>query len=67
MGLSIPAEQLHLLSLRRTGIAESVLASLQSARQPLVLGLRIGGFLAGPTLEPDALAVQEVVASRQGW
>jgi hypothetical protein len=64
LGLSIPAEQLHLLSLRRTGVAESVLASLQAANRPLVLGLRVSGSLEGPTLEPDALAASEVVAAR---
>lgn len=52
--LSIPAAALEGVSLRRTGIGDDALARLRASGTPLDLGLRMGGTLAGPTLEPDA-------------
>ncbi len=54
MGLSIPAERLGSVSLRRTGIGQSVLEQLRAAGGSLDLGLRLSGWLQAPTLEPDA-------------
>lgn len=54
MGLSIPAERLGDVSLRRTGIGQSVLDQLRAAGGSLDLGLRLSGWLQAPTLEPDA-------------
>ncbi|HUF76979.1 MAG TPA: AsmA family protein [Longimicrobiales bacterium] len=54
VGLSIPPDHLHDLSLRRTGIAQSVLERLRAAGGSLDLGLRLSGWLQAPTLEPDA-------------
>ena len=59
MGLSIPPEHLRAVSLRRTGVAQTVLDRLRSTRTPLDLGMRVSGSLQGPTLEPDALAASE--------
>lgn len=56
LGLSIPPEGLDAISLRRTGVGSDVLEGLRSAGEPLRLGIRISGPLAGPTLEPDATA-----------
>ena len=56
LGLSIPPDELDGISLRRTGVGSDVLEGLQSAGEPLRLGIRISGPLAGPTLEPDATA-----------
>ncbi|MDX1647586.1 MAG: AsmA-like C-terminal region-containing protein [Longimicrobiales bacterium] len=56
MALSIPPDRLEAVSLRRTGVAQTVLDRLREAESPLELGIRLGGTLAGPTLEPDALA-----------
>lgn len=65
MALSIPAAQLEAVSLRRTGVAQSVLDQLKESGSSLDLGIRISGTLAGPTLEPDALAASEQVAARR--
>lgn len=54
MSVSIPTERLGSVSLRRTGIAQSVLEQLQRAGGSLDLGLRLSGWLQAPTLEPDA-------------
>lgn len=63
MALSIPASQLEAVSLRRTGVAQTVLDQLRDSDSALDLGIRISGTLQGPTLEPDALAAGEQVAS----
>lgn len=63
MALSIPASQLEAVSLRRTGVAQTVLDQLRASNSPLDLGIRISGTLQGPTLEPDALAAAERFAS----
>lgn len=65
MALSIPPGQLEALSLRRTGVAQTVLDQLRNNESSLDLGIRISGTLQGPTLEPDALAATERV-SEQG-
>lgn len=54
IGLSIPPEHLADVSLRRTGVAQSVLDRLRAAGGSLELGLRLSGWLQAPTLEPDA-------------
>jgi len=54
LGLSIPPQQLKGVSLRRTGIGQSVLDHLSAAGSPLDLGLRMSGVLRAPVLEPDA-------------
>jgi hypothetical protein len=54
LGLTIPPERLRGLSLRRTGIGQSVLDRLRAAGGSLELGLRLTGWLQAPTLEPDA-------------
>jgi hypothetical protein len=54
MGLSIPSQHLQDVSLRRTGIAQSVLDQLRAAGGSLDIGLRLSGWLQAPTLEPDA-------------
>jgi len=54
VGVSIPPERLGSVSLRRTGIAQSVLDQLRRAGGTLDLGLRLSGWLQAPTLEPDA-------------
>jgi hypothetical protein len=54
MGLSIPARRLGNVSLRRTGIGQSVLEQLRAGGGSLDLGLRLSGWLQAPTLEPDA-------------
>jgi hypothetical protein len=54
VALSLPADQLTLVSLRRTGIGPGVLQQLRTAGQALDLGLHMSGPLAAPTLEPDA-------------
>jgi hypothetical protein len=54
MALSIPAERLGDISLRRTGIGQGVLDQLRTAGATLDLGLRLSGWLQAPTLEPDA-------------
>ena len=54
LGLSIPPERLSAVSLRRTGIGQSVLDHLSAAGSSLDLGLRMSGVLAAPQLEPDA-------------
>lgn len=54
VGLSIPSDRLASVSLRRTGIGQSVLDHLTAARSPLDLGLRMSGVLWAPVLEPDA-------------
>ena len=59
MALSIPPERLEAISLRRTGVAQSVLDGLTESGRALDLGIRISGTLQGPTLEPDALAASE--------
>ena len=56
LGLSIPPDGLDGISLRRTGVGSDVLEGLRAAGEPLELGIRISGPLAGPTLEPDAQA-----------
>lgn len=63
MALSIPPDQLQAVSLRRTGVAETVLDRLREAGSSLDLGIRVSGTLAGPTLEPDALAASERLAA----
>ncbi|NNF13398.1 MAG: AsmA family protein [Gemmatimonadetes bacterium] len=63
MALSIPASQLEAVSLRRTGVAQTVLDQLRASGSALDLGIRISGTLEGPTLEPDALAAAEQIAS----
>lgn len=65
MALSIPADQLEAVSLRRTGIAQSVLDQLKDSDSSLDLGIRISGTLQGPTLEPDALAAADQVTARR--
>jgi len=54
MGVSIPSRHLGEVSLRRTGIGQSVLERLRAAGGSLELGLRLSGWLQAPTLEPDA-------------
>ena len=54
LGLSIPPERLRDVSLRRTGIAQSVLDRLRAGGESLDLGLRLSGWIQAPTLEPDA-------------
>lgn len=54
MGLSIPPDRLGTVSLRRTGIGQSVLDHLSAAGSSLDLGLRMSGVLATPQVEPDA-------------
>jgi hypothetical protein len=54
LALSIPADRLGSISLRRTGIGQSVLEQLRSAGGSLDLGLKLSGWLQAPTLEPDA-------------
>jgi hypothetical protein len=54
IGLSIPADRLSAVSLRRTGIGQSVLEQLANAGRSLDLGLRMSGVLWTPVLEPDA-------------
>lgn len=62
MALSIPPQHLEAVSLRRTGVAQTVLDRLREADSPLDLGIRISGTVEGPTLEPDALAASERLA-----
>ena len=57
LALTIPASELGTISLRRTGIGSDVLESLREEGDPLELGLRLSGPIAGPTLEPDASVV----------
>jgi hypothetical protein len=54
MGVSIPSRRLGDVSLRRTGIGQSVLERLRAAGGSLDLGLRLSGWLQAPSLEPDA-------------
>jgi len=54
VGLSIPPGRLSEVSLRRTGIGQTVLDQLASAGSSLDLGLRLSGSLTAPVLEPDA-------------
>jgi hypothetical protein len=54
VALSIPPDQLALVSLRRTGIGPGVLEQLRTAGRPLDLGLHMSGHLGAPSLEPDA-------------
>ncbi len=54
LGLSIPPDRLGAVSLRRTGIGQSVLQHLATAGSSLDLGLRMSGVLGAPQLEPDA-------------
>jgi hypothetical protein len=54
MGLSIPPERLGDVSLRRTGIGQSVLAQLRAAGGSLDVGHRLRGGHTAPTLEPAA-------------
>ncbi len=63
MALSIPANQLEAVSLRRTGVAQTVLDQLRASNRALDLGIRISGTLEGPTLEPDALAASARTSS----
>jgi hypothetical protein len=66
LGLSIPAEELGLVSLRRTGIAPVVVSRLQKVGTPIQLGLHLRGSFADPILEPDGrLAAVEVTAKRE--
>lgn len=65
MALSIPADQLEAVSLRRTGVAQTVLDRLEETHSALDLGIRVSGTLEGPTLEPDALAASERLAARR--
>lgn len=53
VGLSIPPSELADVSLRRTGIGADVLNRLRDTGSSLELGLRTGGSLGAPTLEPD--------------
>ncbi|MDZ7778390.1 MAG: AsmA family protein [Gemmatimonadota bacterium] len=53
LGLSIPPSELADVSLRRTGIGADVLDRLRDTGSSLELGLRTGGSLGAPTLEPD--------------
>lgn len=63
MALSIPPDQLQAVSLRRTGVAQTVLDRLRETGSSLDLGIRVSGTLEGPTLEPDALAASERLAA----
>lgn len=54
VGLSIPPARLQEVSLRRTGIGQSVLDQLRAVGSPLDLGLQVSGPIYAPTLEPDA-------------
>ncbi len=54
VGLSIPPGRLGDVSLRRTGIGQSVLDQLRAVGSPLDLGLQVSGPIDAPTLEPDA-------------
>ncbi len=65
MGVSIPPQRLAGVSLRRTGIAQSVLDRLRAAGGSLDLGLRLGGWLQAPTLEPDASQALALVGTRR--
>ena len=58
MGLTIPAARLGSVSLRRTGVAQSMIERLRITDTPLDLGVRVSGTLGGPVLEPDALAAE---------
>jgi hypothetical protein len=53
LSLSIPADELASISLRRTGMSSAVVSRLREAGSPLQLGLRLGGSVLQPTLEPD--------------
>lgn len=66
LGVSIPAEELASVSLRRTGIAASVVSRLVQAGSPVQLGLHLRGSLDRPVLEPDGgVAAVEVTARRE--
>jgi hypothetical protein len=54
MAVSVPPQRLQAVSLRRTGIGQSVVDQLRSANRPLDLGLHLSGSLGAPTLEPNA-------------
>jgi hypothetical protein len=54
VALSIPSARLGSISLRRTGVGQSVLDDLSNAGRPLELGVRVGGSLEAAILEPDA-------------
>jgi hypothetical protein len=54
VALSLPSDQLDVVSLRRTGIGSGVVAQLRESGRALELGLRLSGPLGAPTLEPDA-------------
>lgn len=54
VALSLPAEQLDVVSLRRTGIGPGVVAQLRASGRALDLGLKMSGPLASPSLQPDA-------------
>jgi hypothetical protein len=54
VALSIPPDQLTLVSLRRTGIGPGVLQQLRTSGRALDLGLHMSGPLGAPSLEPDA-------------
>jgi hypothetical protein len=58
--LSVPPEQLGAVSLRRTGIGQSVVDQLRRANQPLDLGMHLSGPLGAPTLEPNAANAVEL-------
>jgi len=54
VALSLPSDQLGVVSLRRTGIGSGVVAQLRESGRALDLGLRLSGPLGAPSLEPDA-------------
>jgi hypothetical protein len=54
VALSVPADQLQGVSLRRTGIGPTVIEQLRIAGRPLDLGFRVSGPIEAPSLEPDA-------------
>lgn len=58
LALSIPSARLGGISLRRTGVGQSVLDDLRSAGRPLDLGVRVGGSLEAAIVEPDAGAAE---------
>lgn len=58
MALTVPPDRLGSVSLRRTGVAQSMIERLRTSGTPLELGVRVSGTLAGPELEPDALAAE---------
>ncbi len=64
LSVTIPAGELDMVSLRRTGISASVVSRLQQAGSPIELGLHLGGSVARPVLEPDGRIASTDLTSR---